>query len=98
MPAAAAASSTTLRLLVCAGGIYASFLSWALVQERLSTTPYGQHGNHEYFRHVVFLNTVQSSFSAMAALVYMLYRSPSTSSWSAMLGLVDANEVQSTRK
>ena len=84
---------STLRLLVCAGGIYASFLSWALVQERLSTTPYYASTldprEPKYFRHVVFLNTVQSCFSAIAALIYMTVRSVKGSSWLELLGLAE---------
>ena len=80
---------STLRLIVCAGGIYASFLSWALVQERLSTTPYyASESSTEaprYFRHVIFLNTVQSTFSALAALAYIAARR--TRPWKQALGL-----------
>lgn len=92
---------STLRLLVCASGIYASFLSWALIQERLSTTPYYAEdgGDPRYFRHVVFLNTVQSSFSAMAALLYMLARSSKGHSWLEMLGLAEVKvPKQATRR
>ena len=80
---------STLRLIVCAGGIYASFLSWALVQERLSTTPYYASSTEgeapRYFRHVIFLNTVQSTFSALAALAYIAARR--TRPWKQALGL-----------
>lgn len=83
---------SSARLLLCAGGIYVSFLSWALVQERLSTTPYyaAQDTNDKprYFRHVVFLNTVQSTFSALAALLYLAWRKKPTSSWRDTLGMM----------
>lgn len=83
-----------LRLLVCVAGIYASFLSWALIQERLSTTPYyadpaqatGQQPPR-YFRHVIFLNTVQSTFSALAALIYIASRKPRHRTWPETLGI-----------
>jgi len=81
-----------LRLLVCVGGIYSSFLTWALIQERLSTTPYYAVQGEEprYFRHVIFLNTVQSSFSALAALLYIALRKPAGTSWRAAVGLQNA--------
>jgi UDP-galactose transporter B1 len=82
---------STARLLLCAGGIYVSFLSWALVQERLSTTPYYANSttkqDPKYFRHVIFLNTVQSFFSACAALLYMAFRRKRGFSWRETMGL-----------
>ena len=88
---------STLRLLLCVGGIYGSFLSWALVQERLSTTPYRVEGGDappRYFRHVVFLNTVQSSFSALAALAYIAARSPPGAAWrDAVIGASSSASV-----
>lgn len=84
---------STGRLMLCVGGIYASFLSWALVQERLSTTPYyaGEelHEAPKYFRHVIFLNTVQSTFSACAALLYIAYRKRAGVSWRDTLGMMN---------
>lgn len=83
---------STARLLLDAGGIYASFLSWALIQERLSTTPYyaGKelHEAPKYFRHVIFLNTVQSSFSACAALLYIAYKKRRNTTWRDTLGMM----------
>lgn len=87
---------SSARLLVCAGGIYASFLSWALVQERLTSTPY--YADHaadnadlspSFFRHVIFLNTVQSACSAVAALAYIVFASRGrvNTSWRGVLGL-----------
>ncbi|GAA97168.1 uncharacterized protein L969DRAFT_84409 [Mixia osmundae IAM 14324] len=81
---------TVLRLAVSVVGIYVSFLSWALVQERLSTTPYNDPagGKPRYFRSVIFLNTVQSTLSALSALLYLLWRrNASTRSFSELVGL-----------
>ena len=87
---------STARLVLCAGGIYASFLTWALVQERLTSTPYYADPAHiragdakpRFFRHVIFLNTVQSTCSALAALCYIAYKSRiQHTSWSSRLGL-----------
>ncbi|KAF2400174.1 UAA transporter [Trichodelitschia bisporula] len=57
-------------LVFCVGGIYASFLTWAVLQERITTTPYGHRGSR--FTHAVFLNTVQSAFAAVSGLAYLL--------------------------
>ncbi|KAI9822005.1 MAG: UDP-galactose transporter [Thelocarpon impressellum] len=58
-------------LIVCVGGIYASFLSWAFLQERITTTSYGPPSAPEVFRYPVFLNTVQSLFAALTGYVYL---------------------------
>ncbi|KAK5150998.1 hypothetical protein LTR04_006679 [Oleoguttula sp. CCFEE 6159] len=60
------------QLLVCVGGIYASFLSWALLQERITTTTYGPPSSPETFTYSVFLNTIQSAFAALTGWVYLL--------------------------
>lgn len=70
-----------IELLVCVGGIYASFLSWAVLQERITTTPYGYSDGGqddpsatappEMFRYSIFLNTVQSTFAAVIGFVYL---------------------------
>ncbi|KAH9440112.1 hypothetical protein MJO28_016733 [Puccinia striiformis f. sp. tritici] len=80
-----------VRLVICVVGIYASFLSWALIQERLSTTPYEDPsgGSPKYFKSVIFLNTVQSGFSATAALLYLLLKKKSSQSILQVLGLTN---------
>ncbi|TQS36593.1 hypothetical protein Golomagni_02951 [Golovinomyces magnicellulatus] len=63
-------SAGVLQLLIMVGGIYGSFLTWALLQERLTTTPYGST-TREFFKFPVFLNTVQSVFAALVGYVYL---------------------------
>ncbi|KAK4050047.1 UDP-galactose transporter [Microbotryomycetes sp. JL221] len=80
-----------VQLLICVGGIYTSFIVWALCQERLSTTPYPTVDNPKdahKFRAVVFLNTVQSTFSSLAALAFLLItkRRPGAR-WHELFGL-----------
>ncbi|KAI9891109.1 MAG: UDP-galactose transporter [Vezdaea aestivalis] len=60
-----------LELVFCIGGIYASFLSWALLQERITTTPYGPANAQEIFRFPVFLNTLQSFLAACVGWIYL---------------------------
>ncbi|KDE05782.1 hypothetical protein MVLG_03873 [Microbotryum lychnidis-dioicae p1A1 Lamole] len=80
-----------VQLLVCAGGIYVSFMVWALCQERLSTTPYEHRsipGRSDKFRAVVFLNTVQSVFSTISALVFLyLTKYKAGQSFRSLVGL-----------
>ncbi|KAH8758611.1 UAA transporter family-domain-containing protein [Hyaloscypha finlandica] len=60
-----------LQFLVAVGGIYGSFLTWALLQERLTTTPYGNASSPELFKFPVFLNTVQSLCAALIGYLYL---------------------------
>ncbi|KAG8534188.1 uncharacterized protein KY384_001032 [Bacidia gigantensis] len=60
------------QLLICVAGIYASFLTWALLQERITTTSYGSVASPERFTYAVFLNTIQSSFAVVAGYAYLL--------------------------
>ncbi|POS84421.1 hypothetical protein EPUL_003828 [Erysiphe pulchra] len=46
-------------------------LTWALLQERLTTTPYGSTTTPEFFKFPVFLNTIQSLFAASVGYVYL---------------------------
>eukprot|EP00735_Rhodelphis_limneticus_P006624 TRINITY_DN19055_c0_g1::TRINITY_DN19055_c0_g1_i1::g.13893::m.13893 TRINITY_DN19055_c0_g1::TRINITY_DN19055_c0_g1_i1::g.13893 ORF type:complete len:331 (+),score=61.86,sp/Q9M9S6/UTR3_ARATH/37.10/5e-49,UAA/PF08449.6/3.8e-73,EamA/PF00892.15/0.71,EamA/PF00892.15/6.9e-07,DUF914/PF06027.7/3.2e-06,TPT/PF03151.11/93,TPT/PF03151.11/4.4e-06,EmrE/PF13536.1/1.1,EmrE/PF13536.1/1.9e+02,EmrE/PF13536.1/0.0041,Nuc_sug_transp/PF04142.10/0.067,Nuc_sug_transp/PF04142.10/3.2,Cation_efflux/PF01545.16/1.3e+02,Cation_ef len=52
-----------LELLFYACGIYISYIIWGFLQEKLTTTPYGEE--KEYFEHIAFLNFVQYSSSAV---------------------------------
>ncbi|KAL9579389.1 MAG: hypothetical protein Q9212_005136 [Teloschistes hypoglaucus] len=67
-----------VQLLICAAGIYASFLSWAILQERIFTTPYGPTTSPSKFEYSVFLNTIQSSFAALLGYIYLLTSSRSS--------------------
>ncbi|OAL52955.1 UDP-Glc/Gal endoplasmic reticulum nucleotide sugar transporter-like protein [Pyrenochaeta sp. DS3sAY3a] len=63
-----------LQLLICVGGIYASFMSWAVLQERLTTTTHGP--THARFTYSIFLNTVQSAFAAVTGFIYLVSSAP----------------------
>ncbi|OJD28847.1 udp-glc gal endoplasmic reticulum nucleotide sugar transporter [Diplodia corticola] len=75
-PAPAQKQAGVAELVVCVAGIYASFLSWALLQERITTTRYGPPAAPETFTYSVFLNTVQSAFAALTGYVYLLSSKP----------------------
>lgn len=51
-------------------------MTWAYLQEKLTTTPYGAHDKPEVFQFPVFLNTIQSAFAATTGLVYLIGSTP----------------------
>ncbi|KAL7265965.1 UDP-galactose transporter [Rhizina undulata] len=68
--------SSIFQLIICVGGIYASFLTWALLQERITTTPYG--ADKKIFRFPLVINTVQSLFAALTGYIYFSYSAKPT--------------------
>ncbi|KAL8909545.1 MAG: hypothetical protein Q9171_004990 [Xanthocarpia ochracea] len=73
-----------IQLIVCVAGIYASFLSWAILQERIFTTPYGPSTSPSRFDYSIFLNTIQSSFAALSGYIYLLTSTRSSTSTPAI--------------
>ena len=72
-----------LQLVICVGGIYASFLTWGLLQERITKTAYagipGTEGRlrpvspaEEYWRFPVVLNCLQSLCALVSGTAYLL--------------------------
>lgn len=61
-----------MELLFCVGGIYLSFITWAILQERISTTPYGADG--KVFDGSLVINTIQSLFAAAVGFLYVKYK------------------------
>ena len=51
-------------------------LTWAYLQEKLTTTPHGPVDSPEVWRYPVFLNTIQSVFAAIVGSVYLLTSTP----------------------
>ncbi|SMR42240.1 unnamed protein product [Zymoseptoria tritici ST99CH_1A5] len=78
--AEAKSADTLLNLIICAGGIYASFLTWGVLQERITTTNYGTPTNREVFQYPVVVNTVQSLFAASLGYLYLLFTRPTPAS------------------
>lgn len=65
--------SNVFTLVFCVLGLYALFLSWSLLQERINTKPYDHVGsNSVYFKAPLVTNTVQALFAALVGLVYSL--------------------------
>ncbi|GAP88495.2 putative udp-glc gal endoplasmic reticulum nucleotide sugar transporter [Rosellinia necatrix] len=69
-----------LQLVIAVAGIYGSFLTWAYLQEKLTTTPHGAPGQTEVFKYPVFLNTIQSLFAAATGALYLWFSTPKGSS------------------
>ncbi|KAI8881769.1 UAA transporter [Backusella circina FSU 941] len=60
-----------LRFALCVFGIYACFLTWGVVQERVSTTPYGDASAPKKFKFFIVLNLIQSMIAAFVAFIYL---------------------------
>ncbi|RYP64062.1 hypothetical protein DL769_006784 [Monosporascus sp. CRB-8-3] len=75
-PAPAKKEAGIPQLVVAVAGIYVSFLTWAYLQEKLTTTPHGPPGATEYFKYPVFLNTIQSTFAALTGALYLYGSTP----------------------
>ncbi|PHH79544.1 hypothetical protein CDD82_2318 [Ophiocordyceps australis] len=71
-----ASEAGLLQLVIAVAGIYSSFLTWAYLQEKVTTTPYGPVDAPERWNFPVFLNTIQSVFAATVGLVYLLVSTP----------------------
>ncbi|OAX78021.1 hypothetical protein ACJ72_07675 [Emergomyces africanus] len=73
-----------LQLVICVGGIYASFLSWGVLQEAITTTSYARYSPTaddpnpptERWTFSVVLNTIQSFFAAITGLLYLYFSTP----------------------
>ena len=52
-------------------------LSWAVLQERITTTPYGL--TNSKWTYSIVLNTLQSTFAAISGLLYLYLSTPSSS-------------------
>ncbi|KAH6624972.1 UAA transporter family-domain-containing protein, partial [Chaetomium sp. MPI-SDFR-AT-0129] len=60
-------------------GIYASFLTWAYLQEKLTTTTYttsGPDSSPERFKFPVFLLTIQSLFASLGGKLFSVLTTP----------------------
>lgn len=56
---------------------FADSLTWAYLQEKLTTKPYGPADAPEVWHFPVFLNTIQSVFAAIVGAVYLYASTPS---------------------
>ncbi|KAI5926615.1 UAA transporter [Camillea tinctor] len=75
-PVPAKAEAGLAQLVIAVAGIYGSFLTWAYLQEKLTTTPHGPPDQTEVFKYPVFLNTIQSLFAAATGGLYLYLSTP----------------------
>ncbi|KAL4752318.1 UDP-galactose transporter 1 [Aspergillus terricola var. indicus] len=72
------------QLAFCVAGIYASFLSWGVLQEAITTVSYPVHPptaaepepEKERFTFSIVLNTIQSTFAAFTGFLYLYFSTP----------------------
>lgn len=79
-------------------GIYVTFLTWAVLQERISTTPYGD--DHRIFKSSMFITTVQSLVASVIGYLYLTFRrnqelAQARASQRAMVGSVSDSKPSS---
>ncbi|MCP8718004.1 MAG: DMT family transporter [Asgard group archaeon] len=55
-------------LITCVLGLYGTFLTWSILQERINTKPYGS--TNEYFQSPLIINIIQSLFASIIGLIY----------------------------
>ncbi|BCR84100.1 UDP-galactose transporter HUT1 [Aspergillus chevalieri] len=73
-----------MQLVICVLGIYASFLSWGVLQEAITTVSYPirpasaieHEPPTERFTFSIVLNTIQSSFAAITGFLYLTFSTP----------------------
>ncbi|KAK0630748.1 UAA transporter family-domain-containing protein [Bombardia bombarda] len=74
-PVVAKKDAGLVTLFIDVAGIYASFLTWAYLQEKLTTTAYGPAGG-ERFKFPIFLLTIQSLFAAVGGKLFTVASTP----------------------
>lgn len=58
-----------LHLIFCSAGIYGFFLTWGILQERISTMEYVSNGLKSRFKYFQVLNMIQAVFAAILAFL-----------------------------
>lgn len=69
-----APSPSFFHLIFCAAGIYGFFLTWGVLQERISTMEYVAEGVKSRFKYFQILNTIQALFAALLAFTQILFQ------------------------
>ena len=66
-----------LTLIICVCGLYGTFLTWSILQERINTKPYGD--NNEYFKAPIIINLIQALFASIIGFIYNYVTTTTTS-------------------
>lgn len=85
-----------LTLAVCITGLYGSFLSWSILQERINTKPYGVDalGSPEFFKAPLIVNLVQALFASLVGFAYSAIANHDTNP----LAIFTSNESKVARR
>ena len=70
-------SPSFLHLIFCAAGIYGFFLTWGILQERITTMEYvsiASSGPSGRFKHFQVLNAIQAVFAALLAFLQISFQ------------------------
>lgn len=70
--ASSPSSPSFLHLIFCAAGIYGFFLTWGILQERITTMEYVGSGLKSRFKYFQVLNMIQAGFAALLAFLQIL--------------------------
>lgn len=62
----------TTTLIVCVLGLYGSFITWSILQEKINTKPYFNEGVPEFFKAPLVVNMVQSLFAIFVSLLHSI--------------------------
>lgn len=65
-------TSSFLHLIFCSAGIYGFFLTWGILQERITTMEYVSDGVKSRFKYFQVLNMIQAAFAALLAFFQIL--------------------------
>lgn len=68
-------NNSGITLVFCVLGLYGSFLSWSILQERINTKPYGYDAETEtpiFFKAPLVINVAQALFASIVGLIYSL--------------------------
>ncbi|CCG85139.1 Uridine diphosphate-N-acetylglucosamine transporter Hut1 [Taphrina deformans PYCC 5710] len=84
-------TASTLQLLLCVAAIYTAYLSWAVLQERIATTPYGN--DKRIFRASFVLNTAQSLAASLTGTIYLLIKGRGIAQKSFLARLYPSRDV-----
>ncbi|CAX43186.1 UDP-galactose transporter, putative [Candida dubliniensis CD36] len=80
-------------LIICVCGLYGTFLTWSILQERINTKPYGDD-NNEYFKAPIIINLIQALFASIIGFIYNYVTITSTTKFKSSPkgeGLQDSN-------
>ncbi|CAK9438958.1 uncharacterized protein LODBEIA_P31820 [Lodderomyces beijingensis] len=59
--------TSAITLALCVLGLYSTFLTWSVLQERINTKPYGAN---EYFKAPLIVNIVQAFLASIVGYIY----------------------------